>query len=147
MNYRLMLQVQEKVRPPMHEYIRKLLYKDLSKITIEKVLRQMRKLPCEDLEVIIFNIHCSMLFITILLKPYSFFPFNLFSRCFVPDLVMSIISMLHNILTNCILSFYSTIELNNENWIYFWIAPLSMNDFWYPPSLVLTNFHSKTFHF
>ena len=29
----------------MHEYIRKLLYKDLSKTTTEKVLRQVRKLP------------------------------------------------------------------------------------------------------
>jgi hypothetical protein len=27
-----------KVRPPMHEYIRKLLYKDLSKTTTEKVI-------------------------------------------------------------------------------------------------------------
>ena len=26
-----------KVRPPLHEYIRKLLYKDLNKITTEKV--------------------------------------------------------------------------------------------------------------
>eukprot|EP00794_Sanderia_malayensis_P006104 gene6104-6808_t len=42
--------VQEKVRPPMNEYIRKLLYKDLSKTTIEKVLRQMRKLPWDDQE-------------------------------------------------------------------------------------------------
>ncbi len=30
-------QVARKVRPPMHEYIRKLLYKDLSKVTTEKV--------------------------------------------------------------------------------------------------------------
>ncbi|XP_019633451.1 PREDICTED: regulator of nonsense transcripts 2-like [Branchiostoma belcheri] len=37
-----------KVRPPMHEYIRKLLYKDLSKITTEKVLRQMRKLNWQE---------------------------------------------------------------------------------------------------
>ncbi|XP_014679129.1 PREDICTED: LOW QUALITY PROTEIN: regulator of nonsense transcripts 2-like, partial [Priapulus caudatus] len=39
---------QEKVRPPMHEYIRRLIYKDLSKVTIEKVLRQLRKLPWND---------------------------------------------------------------------------------------------------
>ena len=39
-------------RPPMHEYIRKLLYKDLSKTTIEKVLRQIRKLSWDDTEVI-----------------------------------------------------------------------------------------------
>ena len=31
-------QVAKKVRPPMHEYIRKLLYKDLSKVTTEKVI-------------------------------------------------------------------------------------------------------------
>ena len=30
-------QVTKKVRPPMQEYIRKLLYKDLSKVTTEKV--------------------------------------------------------------------------------------------------------------
>ena len=40
-----------KVRPPMHEYIRRLLYKDLSKITTEKVLRQMRKLKWDDVDV------------------------------------------------------------------------------------------------
>ena len=52
-------QVQEKVRPPMHEYIRKLVYKDLSKTTIEKVLRQMRRLPWDDDEVnLLFMIHC-----------------------------------------------------------------------------------------
>uniref|UniRef100_A0A4W5NMR8 Regulator of nonsense transcripts 2 n=1 Tax=Hucho hucho TaxID=62062 RepID=A0A4W5NMR8_9TELE len=37
-------------RPPLQEYIRKLLYKDLSKVTTEKVLRQMRKLPWQDPE-------------------------------------------------------------------------------------------------
>ena len=31
------VQVSQKERPPMHEYIRKLLYKDLSKTTTEKV--------------------------------------------------------------------------------------------------------------
>eukprot|EP00795_Rhopilema_esculentum_P002036 gene2037-17601_t len=40
--------VQVKERPPMQEYIRKLLYKDLSKTTIEKVLRQMRKLSWDE---------------------------------------------------------------------------------------------------
>ncbi|XP_019898461.2 regulator of nonsense transcripts 2 isoform X3 [Esox lucius] len=39
-----------KKRPPLQEYIRKLLYKDLSKVTTEKVLRQMRKLPWQDPE-------------------------------------------------------------------------------------------------
>ena len=41
----------KKTRPPMHEYVRKLLYKDLSKSTIEKILRQMRKLSWDDPEV------------------------------------------------------------------------------------------------
>ena len=40
-----------KERPPIHEYIRKLLYKDLSKVTTEKVLRQIRKLDWDDAEV------------------------------------------------------------------------------------------------
>uniref|UniRef100_A0A8C7G7P7 UPF2 regulator of nonsense mediated mRNA decay n=1 Tax=Oncorhynchus kisutch TaxID=8019 RepID=A0A8C7G7P7_ONCKI len=39
-----------KKRPPLQEYICKLLYKDLSKVTTEKVLRQMRKLPWQDPE-------------------------------------------------------------------------------------------------
>lgn len=30
-------QMVKKIRPPIHEYIRKLLYKDLSKVTTEKV--------------------------------------------------------------------------------------------------------------
>ena len=30
-------QIVKKVRPPLHEYVRKLLYKDLSKVTTEKV--------------------------------------------------------------------------------------------------------------
>ena len=40
--------VEVKVRPPMHEYIRKLLYKELSKITTEKILRQLRKLDWDN---------------------------------------------------------------------------------------------------
>ncbi|XP_021341258.1 regulator of nonsense transcripts 2-like isoform X2 [Mizuhopecten yessoensis] len=40
-----------KIRPPLHEYIRKLLYKDLSKVTTEKVLRQMRKLNWDNREI------------------------------------------------------------------------------------------------
>uniref|UniRef100_A0A8C3FXV3 Regulator of nonsense transcripts 2 n=1 Tax=Cyclopterus lumpus TaxID=8103 RepID=A0A8C3FXV3_CYCLU len=47
-----------KKRPPLHEYIRKLLYKDLSKVTTEKVLRQMRKLPWQDPEVKSYLICC-----------------------------------------------------------------------------------------
>ncbi|KAM6987187.1 regulator of nonsense transcripts 2 isoform 2-T2 [Aplochiton taeniatus] len=47
-----------KKRPPLHEYIRKLLYKDLSKVTTEKVLRQMRKLPWQDPESKSYLICC-----------------------------------------------------------------------------------------
>uniref|UniRef100_D3ZT03 UPF2, regulator of nonsense mediated mRNA decay n=1 Tax=Rattus norvegicus TaxID=10116 RepID=D3ZT03_RAT len=45
-------------RPPLQEYVRKLLYKDLSKVTTEKVLRQMRKLPWQDQEVKDYVICC-----------------------------------------------------------------------------------------
>ncbi|KAA0720835.1 Regulator of nonsense transcripts 2 [Triplophysa tibetana] len=47
-----------KKRPPLQEYIRKLLYKDLSKVTTEKVLRQMRKLPWHDSDVKSYLICC-----------------------------------------------------------------------------------------
>ncbi|XP_030071863.1 regulator of nonsense transcripts 2 isoform X1 [Microcaecilia unicolor] len=47
-----------KKRPPQQEYIRKLLYKDLSKVTTEKVLRQMRKLPWQEPEVKDYVICC-----------------------------------------------------------------------------------------
>ncbi|XP_066561139.1 regulator of nonsense transcripts 2 isoform X1 [Amia ocellicauda] len=47
-----------KKRPPLQEYIRKLLYKDLSKVTTEKVLRQMRKLPWQEPEVKNYLICC-----------------------------------------------------------------------------------------
>ncbi|XP_062522892.1 regulator of nonsense transcripts 2-like [Corticium candelabrum] len=40
-----------KVRPPMHEYIRKLLYKDLNKMTVDKVINQFRKLHWDDSSV------------------------------------------------------------------------------------------------
>uniref|UniRef100_A0A8C1R1C9 Regulator of nonsense transcripts 2 n=1 Tax=Cyprinus carpio TaxID=7962 RepID=A0A8C1R1C9_CYPCA len=45
-------------RPPLQEYIRKLLYKDLSKVTTEKVLRQMRKLSWHEPEVKSYLICC-----------------------------------------------------------------------------------------
>ncbi|XP_031438535.1 regulator of nonsense transcripts 2 isoform X2 [Clupea harengus] len=47
-----------KKRPPLQEYIRKLLYKDLSKVTTEKVLRQMRKLPWLDAETKAYLVCC-----------------------------------------------------------------------------------------
>ncbi|KDP46148.1 hypothetical protein JCGZ_06659 [Jatropha curcas] len=37
-----------KVRPPLYQYIRKLLFSDLDKSSIEYVLRQLRKLPWND---------------------------------------------------------------------------------------------------
>lgn len=42
----------------MQEYIRKLLFKDLSKTTLEKILRQMRKLSWTDKEVFLFAAQC-----------------------------------------------------------------------------------------
>merc|ERR1712142_1444331 len=47
-----------KVRPVLHDYIRKLLYKDLSKITTEKVLRQIRKLNWDDKSIIEYVVKC-----------------------------------------------------------------------------------------
>ena len=45
-------------RPPLHEYIRKLLHHDLNKSTTEKVLRQIRKLDWSDPEVASYAIGC-----------------------------------------------------------------------------------------
>lgn len=39
------------LRPPLQEYIIKLLYKDLNKLNTEKILKQFRKLPWTDLQV------------------------------------------------------------------------------------------------
>ncbi|XP_020573471.1 regulator of nonsense transcripts UPF2 isoform X2 [Phalaenopsis equestris] len=39
-----------KVRPPLHQYIRKLLFSDLDKSSAEHVLRQLRKLPWDECE-------------------------------------------------------------------------------------------------
>nr|XP_006818844.1 PREDICTED: regulator of nonsense transcripts 2-like [Saccoglossus kowalevskii] len=51
-------QEEKVVRPPMHEYIRKLLYKDLTKLNVEKVLRQIRKLPWDNKEIINYVTKC-----------------------------------------------------------------------------------------
>lgn len=51
-------QVTREVRPPMLEYIHKLLYADLTKVTTEKVLRQLRKLNWDDSEVKRYAIKC-----------------------------------------------------------------------------------------
>jgi len=47
-----------KPRPPMHEYIRKLLFSDLTKATVEKVLRQMRKLPWNEEDTSMYILKC-----------------------------------------------------------------------------------------
>ncbi|XP_064604775.1 regulator of nonsense transcripts 2-like isoform X2 [Liolophura sinensis] len=51
-------QLVRKERPPLHEYMRKLLYKELSKTTTEKVLRQMRKLDWDDPQVAFYATKC-----------------------------------------------------------------------------------------
>ncbi|EFN80650.1 regulator of nonsense transcripts 2 [Harpegnathos saltator] len=50
--------VSKKDRPPIHEFIRKLLYQDLSKTNTDKVLRWMRKLDWEDESVSSYAIKC-----------------------------------------------------------------------------------------
>jgi regulator of nonsense transcripts 2 len=40
--------VQRAERPPMHEYIRRQLFRDLGKSTSDRVLRQMRKIDWSD---------------------------------------------------------------------------------------------------
>ncbi|XP_047478568.1 regulator of nonsense transcripts 2-like [Penaeus chinensis] len=48
----------KKERPPMHQYIRKLLYDDLCKSNTEKILRQMRKMHWEDPLVSSYIVKC-----------------------------------------------------------------------------------------
>ncbi|XP_014219382.1 regulator of nonsense transcripts 2 [Copidosoma floridanum] len=48
----------KKYRPPMHEFIRKLLYQDLSKTNTDKVLKWMRKLEWDDEGVASYAIKC-----------------------------------------------------------------------------------------
>lgn len=50
--------VERKAEPPLHVYIRKVLYKDLNKLCVEKVLRTMRKLNWEDEETRKFSVRC-----------------------------------------------------------------------------------------
>ncbi|KAK3865393.1 hypothetical protein Pcinc_028997 [Petrolisthes cinctipes] len=47
-----------KERPPMHQYIRKLLYNDLSKSNTEKILRQMRKMQWDESEMAQYIVKC-----------------------------------------------------------------------------------------
>ncbi|XP_065347626.1 regulator of nonsense transcripts 2 [Cloeon dipterum] len=44
--------------PPMHEYIRKLLYLNLNKQPVDKTLRQMRKLNWNDADVAAYAVKC-----------------------------------------------------------------------------------------
>ena len=41
-------QEERKQRPPMHEYIRKLLFKDLNKLNTERIIKQIRKLDWDE---------------------------------------------------------------------------------------------------
>ncbi|XP_011687174.1 PREDICTED: regulator of nonsense transcripts 2 [Wasmannia auropunctata] len=50
--------VTKKDRPPVHEFIRKLLYQDLSKTNTDKVLKWMRKLDWEDESMSSYAIKC-----------------------------------------------------------------------------------------
>ena len=51
-------QIDKKERPPLHQYIRKLLYADLNKSNTEKILRQMRKMNWDDPEVSSYIVKC-----------------------------------------------------------------------------------------
>lgn len=42
----------------MHLYIRKLLYKDLTKTNVEKILRQFRKLNWDDEDITSYAVKC-----------------------------------------------------------------------------------------
>lgn len=48
----------KKIRPPIHEFIRKLLYQDLSKTNTDKVLKWMRKLDWDDDPTASYAIKC-----------------------------------------------------------------------------------------
>lgn len=50
--------IQRKVRPPMQEYIRHLLYSELSKASVKKVLLQLRKLPWDEQEDYVVRCLC-----------------------------------------------------------------------------------------
>lgn len=48
----------KKVRNPMHEYVKKILYKDLNKLCVEKILRQTRKLNWLDEDIKSYTTKC-----------------------------------------------------------------------------------------
>ncbi len=70
----------KKVRPPMHEYIRKLLFKDLSKITTEKVLRQMRKLNWDEDDIAQYALKCLTAVWNVRYETYSVYLHKKFSE-------------------------------------------------------------------
>ena len=51
-------QIDRKERPPLHQYIRKLLYSDLNKSNTEKILRQVRKMNWDDPNVSNYILKC-----------------------------------------------------------------------------------------
>jgi len=48
----------KKERPPVHEFIRKILYQDLMKANTDKVLRLMRRLDWEDPDLSEYAVKC-----------------------------------------------------------------------------------------
>lgn len=50
--------ISKKERPPVHEFIRKLLYQDLSKMNTDKILKFMRKLDWDDENVSSYAVKC-----------------------------------------------------------------------------------------
>ncbi|UJR26480.1 hypothetical protein I4U23_007807 [Adineta vaga] len=51
-------EIEKKVRSPIQEYLRRLLFKDLTKMSIEKILRQLRKFNWYDTEFRLYAIKC-----------------------------------------------------------------------------------------
>ncbi|XP_022098777.1 regulator of nonsense transcripts 2-like [Acanthaster planci] len=51
-------QVEKKERPVIHQYIRKLIFRDLSKTTTEKILKQLRKMDWTNVEIKTYITKC-----------------------------------------------------------------------------------------
>eukprot|EP00730_Choanoeca_flexa_P003310 TRINITY_DN11359_c3_g1_i1.p1 TRINITY_DN11359_c3_g1~~TRINITY_DN11359_c3_g1_i1.p1 ORF type:complete len:1196 (+),score=478.84 TRINITY_DN11359_c3_g1_i1:208-3588(+) len=52
--------IEAKVRPPLHDYIRKLLYKDLrpKAAVVQRILEKCRKMPWDDKEFFFYGVKC-----------------------------------------------------------------------------------------
>ncbi|XP_065910313.1 regulator of nonsense transcripts 2-like isoform X2 [Dysidea avara] len=50
--------VVRKQRPPLQEYLRKLLYRDLNRANTEKILKLVRKFPWTNAEIFQYGVHC-----------------------------------------------------------------------------------------